>query len=152
MAKSAEIPVEILRKNIRRLLVEKRWSQARLAEESGMEASHLSKYLNHQEPGLEKIGDIADAFNLTVAEILTDPDVRIVRSRVTAPTSSEIIESVTSALELQERLSGVPEVFLEKLAEAAKAEDGLRMVAVALRIDLKTFEQASKCEQKKSRR
>lgn len=59
-------PIDIVRKNIRRLMEYSKWSQADLCRALEWPPIVLSNYLNKREPRMDKIQEIADVFGVHV--------------------------------------------------------------------------------------
>lgn len=57
-------PIDIIRKNIRKYMEYSKWNQADLSRALGWPPMVLSNYLNHREPRMEKLQEIANVFGV----------------------------------------------------------------------------------------
>ena len=67
-------PQQIAGKTLRRLIRENYTSQQEFADEYGMEIRSVNRYINNGINKLDIIQELAQYFNLTVIEFLTDTD------------------------------------------------------------------------------
>lgn len=65
--------LEVLRKNVYALIEKAKWSQSELARAIGWSPQQLNDCLKRHEPGLEKIEELARAFDLQPWQLL-QPD------------------------------------------------------------------------------
>lgn len=87
-------PIELLRENIKKGLERFKWSQADLARTLGWTPQEVSNYLRRHEPGLDKIGEFAKAFDVSISEMFSGegpkPEAKL------TPTQREIIHRIRS--------------------------------------------------------
>jgi len=70
-------PLDVFAANLRRLRVERGWSQERVAHESDLHMSHVSKIeRSEREPGVRAISKLAIALEVSAAELFDGIDGR----------------------------------------------------------------------------
>lgn len=114
---------EILRKNIRRLMDGKGWTQKQLAEKCGFAQANVSQILSedNENPGLKRIEQIAHALGVKPYELLMDSSDR------PALTEADYADAVRiwaqSLAKKYKSLDGVLHALLGELSEALKSEE-----------------------------
>lgn len=68
-------PLDILRKNVLRLMNEADWTQADLARALQWEPSHLNNYLRKTEPRFDKVAEIAKIFGVSPSDLFRADEV-----------------------------------------------------------------------------
>jgi transcriptional regulator with XRE-family HTH domain len=70
-------PLDVFSANLKRLRLERGWSQERLAQESGLNVSHLPKIeRSEREPGVRTVSKLATALGVSAAELFEGIDGR----------------------------------------------------------------------------
>jgi transcriptional regulator with XRE-family HTH domain len=70
-------PLDVFSANLKRLRLGRGWSQERLAQESGLNVSHLPKIeRSEREPGVRTVSKLATALGVSAAELFEGIDGR----------------------------------------------------------------------------